>query len=227
VDDFIERRRKDGQKFYCPAGHENIYNDTEADKLRKRALQAEADLALARKELTLEQQAHAATKKAAAAAEKAAEAERAAVVVQEKVVETQEKGKGRKKKSPNVERVLELVRKNPWITNRQLQDLLNTSQQVVAASVAALQRAGQIQKGENGGWVLTGAVPEPDDATETLFHRVTQHLMGLNGMSVHYKDIASVLDASPGSVCTTLSILVKKSVVERTGPGWYGIGAAT
>lgn len=35
-DDYDERRRKDGRTFYCPNGHECVYLETEADRLRKK-----------------------------------------------------------------------------------------------------------------------------------------------------------------------------------------------
>jgi hypothetical protein len=39
--DYLQRqRRRDGADFHCPNGHENVYRETDADKLRKQ-LEAE------------------------------------------------------------------------------------------------------------------------------------------------------------------------------------------
>lgn len=33
--DMLKRRRKDGENFYCPAGHTNFYRDNENDLIRR------------------------------------------------------------------------------------------------------------------------------------------------------------------------------------------------
>ena len=46
--EFDQRRRQDGQNFYCPNGHAQGYHDTEADKQRKRADYLSAQLQVER-----------------------------------------------------------------------------------------------------------------------------------------------------------------------------------
>lgn len=43
-----DRRRKDGQSFYCPNGHSQSYGKSEADRLRAEKLQLESQLSFAR-----------------------------------------------------------------------------------------------------------------------------------------------------------------------------------
>lgn len=38
---YLDRRRNDGQSFYCPNGHGQSWRETEADRQRKRAEEAE------------------------------------------------------------------------------------------------------------------------------------------------------------------------------------------
>lgn len=63
--EFIRRRRDDGQSFYCPSGHSMSYGTTELDKARQEATRAkhEADQAKAaaeraRKDLRFERECH-------------------------------------------------------------------------------------------------------------------------------------------------------------------------
>lgn len=46
--DYMARRREDGQDFYCPSGHQNVYRETDLDRARKRAKKAEDAAAQAR-----------------------------------------------------------------------------------------------------------------------------------------------------------------------------------
>lgn len=39
------RRQEDGRVFFCPLGHENIFGESENDKLRQRIAQLEKELA--------------------------------------------------------------------------------------------------------------------------------------------------------------------------------------
>lgn len=64
-----DRRVNDGRSFYCPNGHSLGWNETEADRQRKRAERLERDLKLSRDyadhvqdSLTAERKNHAATK---------------------------------------------------------------------------------------------------------------------------------------------------------------------
>lgn len=41
TDAFERQRRADGQTFYCPSGHSNVYRETEAERLRKKLAHAE------------------------------------------------------------------------------------------------------------------------------------------------------------------------------------------
>jgi hypothetical protein len=40
----VSARRKDGQNFWCPNGHRQLFTETEADRLRKRLAAAEASV---------------------------------------------------------------------------------------------------------------------------------------------------------------------------------------
>ena len=50
TDAFDERRRSDGQTFYCPNGHNLHYGKSDADRERERAEAAERELAFARRQ---------------------------------------------------------------------------------------------------------------------------------------------------------------------------------
>ena len=43
--EFDQKRRDDGNKFYCPNGHCNVYRKTEADKLREQLLKTQRRVA--------------------------------------------------------------------------------------------------------------------------------------------------------------------------------------
>lgn len=59
---FAEARREDGQKFYCPNGHNLSWADTELDKVRRWLARSEGNRRAAEERTKREKKAHAATK---------------------------------------------------------------------------------------------------------------------------------------------------------------------
>jgi len=58
-DDFIRRRREDGQQFYCPQGHSNVYHDTELKRLQRENERLQIELTREKQRRQLECQTHA------------------------------------------------------------------------------------------------------------------------------------------------------------------------
>lgn len=65
--DYVRRRRQDGQGFYCPSGHSNVYSETDLDRERKRREEAERRAAEARESERFHRDLAAAERRTAAA----------------------------------------------------------------------------------------------------------------------------------------------------------------
>lgn len=60
--DFERRRREDGQKFFCPSGHHNVYTESELDRVRKQLAIKDREIENRIKQTEREKAAHDQTK---------------------------------------------------------------------------------------------------------------------------------------------------------------------
>jgi len=72
--DYEKRRRNDAKGFYCPNGHGHSWHESEADRLRARAEEAERSVSYWREEYATEKRQHNSTKGTVTKLRKRAEA---------------------------------------------------------------------------------------------------------------------------------------------------------